>query len=138
MLKISPRLINELKDDEVFVFGSNESGVHGGGAAKTALKFGAKHGEALGLQGKTYAIPTVNASVTHKLPIEKVNKYVEEFLSFAKENKDKKFFVTEIGCGIAGFRISDIAPMFKCVVEKENEYENVYLPESFIKFIKNN
>lgn len=138
MSKVSPRLINELKDNEIFVFGSNESGIHGGGAAKTALRFGAKNGESFGLQGKTFAIPTVNASVRGKLPIEKVKRYVEEFLKFAKENKDKIFLVTEIGCGIAGFRISDIAPMFKSVVENEAEYENIYLPESFIKFIESN
>lgn len=138
MSKISPKFIENLNDNEIFVFGSNESGIHESGADKTALKFGAKHGEAFGLHGKTFAIPTVNAGVTHKLPLEKIKKYVEDFLKFAKENKEKKFLVTEIGCGIAGFRISDIAPLFKDAVIEEEEYDNIYLPESFVKFIETN
>jgi len=131
-MRITPNNITELKPQEIFIFGSNESGRHGRGAAKTALKWGAIYGKAVGLQGRTYAIPTVNASVTNKISITKVKYYVNQFTEFAKKNPEFTFLVTEIGCGLAGFNHKEIAPLFlDCL-----ELENVYLPKKFLTILE--
>jgi hypothetical protein len=127
--RISPEWINTLEDDEIFVFGSNLEGFHGGGAAATARKWGAIWGQGVGLQGKTYAIPTMHGGV------ETIKPYVDDFLSFAKSNTDLKFLVTEIGCGIAGFKAEEIAPLFKSAIEEN--IENIYLPLSFCNLLIN-
>ncbi len=122
--RISPRWIDSLEENEIFVFGSNLQGMHGGGAARVAHeKFGAIWGEGIGLQGQSYAIPTMHGGVDAIAP------YVNDFIAFAKEHPELKFLVTEIGCGIAGFRISEMAPLFKEALE----VENVYLPERFVE-----
>ncbi len=131
-MRITPNNITELKDNEIFVFGSNESGRHGKGAAKTALGWGAKWGQARGLQGKTYGVPTKDHSVRVVLPVSKIQIYVNEFIEFAKERQDLTFLVTEIGCGLAGYKPKDIAPLF----QEAKDIENIYLPERFIRFIK--
>lgn len=123
----SPAIISELLDGEIFVFGSNMSGRHGKGAAKTAMKWGARYGQASGLQGRTYGIPTVNASITQKLSLEKIAGFVDEFATFAEANQEKKFLVTEIGCGLAGWTPEDIAPLF----ERASTLSNVHLPKKF-------
>jgi hypothetical protein len=129
--RVTPDSIKILKSNEVFVFGSNESGRHGKGAAKTALSWGAKYGQAFGLQGDTFAIPTVNSSISNKLSIKKIKYWVDKFIQFAKENPDKKFLVTEIGCGLAGWKPKDISPLFKeCVT-----LNNVCLPRKFWKIV---
>ena len=126
--RISPRWINSLEKNEVFVFGSNLQGMHGGGAARVAHeKFGAVWGEGIGLQGQSYAIPTMHGDVDAIAP------YVNDFIAFAKEHPELKFLVTEIGCGIAGFRISEMAPLFKEALKMEN----IYLPERFIEVLGN-
>ena len=127
--RISPKWIDKLEDDEIFVFGSNLDGLHGGGAAAVARKWGAIWGQGVGLQGQTYAIPTMQGGV------ETIEPYVDEFLSFAKSNPILKFLVTEIGCGIAGFTIEQIAPLFKYSLDEN--IENVFLPESFYKILTN-
>jgi len=121
--RVSPKWIKKLEKDEVFVFGSNLSGFHAGGAAALAMKWGAVWGQGVGLQGQTYAIPTMQGGV------ETIKPYVDEFLSFAKTHPELKFLVTEIGCGIAGFTPDDIAPLFKKAIDED--FANVYLPESF-------
>jgi len=122
--RISDKWITKLSKNEIFVFGSNLVGAHGGGAAAIAhKKFGAVWGEGVGLHGQTYAIPTMQGGV------ETIKPYIDEFLSFAKAHPELKFLVTEIGCGIAGFTVKEIAPLF-CAAIDEN-IENVYLPESF-------
>ena len=122
--RISPRWIDSLEENEIFVFGSNLQGMHGGGAARVAHeKFGAVWGEGIGLQGQSYAIPTMHGGVDVIAP------YVNDFIAFAKEHPELKFLVTEIGCGIAGFRISEMAPLFKEALKMEN----IYLPERFIE-----
>jgi hypothetical protein len=121
----SPRWITALAPNEIFVFGSNLAGFHGGGAAELAMDWGAIWGQGVGLQGQTYAIPTMFDSVTEIKP------YVDEFLVFAKEHPELKFLVTEIGCGIAGWTVAEIAPLFKSAVSEN--IENVYLPESFFE-----
>jgi hypothetical protein len=119
------RLVTNLKDDEVFVFGSNESGRHGKGAAKLALSWGAKLGEGRGLHGQTYGIPTKDSRVK-TLPLSKIRKYVDDFIEFAKTS-NSTFLVTEIGCGLAGYKAKDIAPFF----HKAKDLKNVSLPQKF-------
>ncbi len=127
MQRISPKWIDKLEDNEVFVFGSNLKGLHVSGAAAVARKWGAIWGEGIGLHGQTYAIPTMQGGV------DTIKPYVDEFLSFAKSNPNLKFFVTEIGCGIAGFKVEEIAPLFKNVFVEN--IKNVFLPESFHKIL---
>lgn len=123
----TPDRITELKPDEVFVFGSNLAGMHGGGAAYAAFKlFGAVMGCGVGLRGQSYAIPTMQGGV------ETIKPYVDDFIAFAKEHPELFFFVTRIGCGIAGFRDKEIAPLFA----EAHGLENVCLPESFAKALK--
>jgi hypothetical protein len=131
-MNITKDYITELKDNEIFVFGSNESGRHGKGAAKTAMKWGAIYGKPFGLQGKTFGIPTVNASITNKLKIKKIKIYVDKFIAITKTKPKLKFLVTEIGCGLAGHNIKDIAPLF----EECLGLNNIYLPKRFIRIIK--
>jgi len=121
--RISPKWIDKLEANEIFVFGSNLEGRHGGGAAAVAKKWGAIWGQGVGLQGQTYAIPTMQGGV------ETIKPYVNEFLLFAKAHPELKFLVTEIGCGIAGFTVQEIAPLFKAALEEN--IENVYLPQRF-------
>lgn len=119
----TPERISQLRPDEVFVFGSNLAGMHGGGAAWVARqKFGAIMGQGVGLQGQSYAIPTMQGGV------ETIAPYVDEFLSFAKEHPELFFYVTRIGCGIAGFRDSQIAPLFAGAIG----IPNICLPDTFV------
>ena len=117
--RTTPEFITELQPNEIFVFGSNLKGMHGGGAAYIAYhKFGAIMGQGVGLQGQSYAIPTMQGGV------ETIRPYVDEFIAFAKENKNMTFLVTRIGCGIAGFTDDEISPLF----EKARDVENIVLP----------
>ena len=125
--RITPRWIDSLKENEIFVFGSNLAGMHGGGAARIArLHFGAVMGKGVGLQGQSYAIPTMQGGV------ETIRPYVDDFIDFANHHPELHFLVTPIGCGIAGFEAEDIAPLFK----KAKEMKNISLPESFWKVIE--
>lgn len=98
---------------DIFVFGSNLAGRHGKGAAYEARKrHGAIYGQGIGLQGQSYAIPTKN-EVLETLPLCAIRLYVNRFLTFAHEHPEMEFFVTRIGCGLAGYTDEQIAPMFK-------------------------
>lgn len=120
----TPDNISSLLPNEVFVFGSNLAGKHLGGAAKIAHKcFGAVWGEGIGLHGQTYAIPTMQGGV------ETIQPYVNDFITFAQSHPELKFFVTRIGCGIAGFKDVDIAPLFKAAFD----VDNILLPKSFVE-----
>ena len=120
--RITDDFITTLKSDEVLVFGSNLAGAHGGGAAAAAhMYFGAVWGQGVGLQGQSYAIPTMQGGV------ETIAPYVDEFIEYAKNHPDKRFLVTEIGCGIAGFTPEEIAPLFKDAVS----IDNISLPARF-------
>ena len=122
----TPERITELKPNEIFVFGSNLAGSHGGGAARLAYnRFGAIWGQGVGLQGQSYAIPTMQGGV------ETVKPYVDEFICFAQTRPDLKFYVTQIGCGIAGFTVYEIAPLFT----KAIDLENVILPKEFVEVL---
>jgi hypothetical protein len=123
----TPERISELKPNEIFVFGSNLAGAHGGGAARIAYqRFGAIMGQGVGLQGQSYAIPTMQGGV------ETIKPYVDEFIVFAAKHPEMKFLVTKIGCGIAGFRNEEIAPLFVGAID----VENVILPKSFVEVIQ--
>ena len=123
----TPERITELKPNEIFVFGSNLSGAHGGGAARLAYnRFGAIWGQGVGLQGKSYAIPTMQGGV------ETIKPYVDEFFAFSKAHPELKFLVTKIGCGIAGFTDAEIAPLFKDAID----LKNVFLPKAFVGVIE--
>ena len=131
----TPDKITELKENQIFVFGSNLNGNHAGGAARLAVeKFGATEGQAKGLQGQSYAIPTLNKDM-QKLSIEDISKSIDTLYSFANDNADLEFYVTKIGCGIAGFEIEEIANIFK---SKEFTPFNIILPMEFtlIKGVK--
>jgi hypothetical protein len=122
--EFTPERITGLKSDEIFVFGSNLAGMHGGGAAYVAFRqFGAVMGCGVGLRGQSYAIPTMQGGV------ETIKPYVDDFIAFAREHPELFFYVTRIGCGIAGFRDKEIAPLFSEAVG----LDNVCLPESFVK-----
>ncbi|MDE6247622.1 MAG: hypothetical protein K2M41_07260 [Muribaculaceae bacterium] len=128
-LKFTPENITSLGEDEVFVFGSNLEGRHIGGAARVAReKFGAVMGQGVGMQGQSYAIPTMQGGV------ETIKPYVDEFIDLAREWDQTTFYVTRIGCGIAGFKDEEIAPLF---AEALPLY-NVRLPESFVRIIEEN
>lgn len=123
--RITPEFITDLKADEVFVFGSNTAGAHHGGAARLAERqFGAIMGQGEGLQGQSYAIPTIG------LRMGEIEAAVLRFIDFAQLNPDKKFFVTRIGCGIAGFTPKEMAPFFASAYG----VENITLPRDFWKF----
>ena len=110
-------------NNEIFVFGSNLAGRHGKGAALEArLKHGAKYGNPIGLQGNSYAIPTKDSNLV-TLPLNKIKKYVDDFIIFATKENDLIFKLTRIGCVLAGYKDEDIAPMFV------NAPQNVILPD---------
>lgn len=125
----TPEWIKELRPNEIFVFGSNLAGMHGGGAARVAMdRFGAIWGQGVGLQGSCYAIPTMQGGV------ETIKPYVDEFIAFAKLHPEYTFLVTPIGCGIAGFTVEEIAPLFSHAMD----IENILLPASFARIINDN
>lgn len=119
--RVASDRIADLGENEIFVFGSNIQGAHGGGAAWYAhKKFGAQWGVGEGLTGRTYALPTMEgkASLQHA---------VEHFIACAKEHPEQTFLVTAVGCGIAGYTPDEVAPLFK----EATSLENVYLPQVF-------
>lgn len=120
--RVTPSWIDDLQENQVFVFGSNLAGMHGGGAARVArLRFGAVMGNGVGMQGRSYAIPTMQGGT------ETIRPYVNDFIAYAKKHPEMTFLVTPIGCGIAGFEPEDIAPLF----EEASNVENIWLPKSF-------
>jgi len=121
----TPEKITSLKPQEIFVFGSNLAGRHGAGAALLAAqRFGAKRGVGEGPTGYCYAIPTKDENI-QTLPLREINCYVIEFLNYANMNPGLTFLVTKIGCGLAGYSVEEIAPMFHKVPK------NVILPVEF-------
>ena len=122
----APDKIDSLRANEIFVFGSNLQGLHGGGAARAAhQRFGAIMGVGVGLQGQSYAIPTMQGGVGTVRP------YVDQFIDFARNRPDLTFLVTRIGCGIAGFTDADIAPLFRAALP----VANILLPKSFVAIL---
>ena len=120
--RVSRAKIITLDPNEVFVFGSNLRGMHNGGAARYAMdRFGAEPGTGVGMTGRCYAIPTMQGGVETIVP------YVNDFFDYARNHPELKFLVTRIGCGIAGFKDTDIAPLFKTAYD----VTNVLLPATF-------
>jgi hypothetical protein len=115
--------------DCVLVFGSNTKGNHDGGGARCALnEWGAEMGKAEGRQGQSYAIPTVNQDPNRgEVTLMEIEKSVDKFIEHASQHPEEKFLLTEIGCGAAGFKPKQIAPMFMVAPK------NVVIPESFAK-----
>lgn len=127
--RVTPEFITSLKDNEIFVFGSNLSGSHGGGAALLAYRrFGAIWGEGVGLQGQSYGIPTMHGGLDVIAP------YVDQFIAFAMQHQELFFLVTKVGCGIAGFTVKQIAPLFKNAMH----VKNIALPQEFWDILEKN
>jgi hypothetical protein len=130
-MKYTPENITRLEPNQIFTYGANEKFYHGAGAAKLALKWGAKHGMA-GLVGQTYGIPTKDKKI-QTLPLDKIQLHVNDFLATAFSHQEYEFLVTKIGCGLALYQPKDVAPLFKTI--KTGVFENVILPEEFYKYL---
>ena len=123
--RVTPEHIIDLQSNEIFVFGSNANGFHAGGAAAFAMnRFGAVWGQGEGLQGRSYAIPTMEG-------LDSLKAAVERFTTFAEQHPELRFLVTRIGCGIAGHTVEEIAPLFSGCIQ----LENVALPAEFWKHL---
>lgn len=123
-------IIKSLPEDTVFVFGSNMAGQHAGGAARTALEhFGAMTGVGRGWSGQSYAIPTMNEHL-QQMPLSQIQHYIDDFKIYTKNHPKMTYFITSIGCGIAGYKTEEIAPMFKGISH------NVIFPSSFRPFVE--
>ena len=130
-MRITPKYIKELKENEIFVFGSNKQARHGKGAALTARnKFGAIYGQSKGLQGQSYAIITKELRKEYQpVSLQEVKEGVDTFIQFARDNEHLTFYVVELGCNLAYFTVEQIAPLFKPAMR----LKNVYLPERFLE-----
>lgn len=123
--RVTPDRISSLEKGQIFVFGSNAAGMHGGGAAYTAMqRFGAILGQGDGLQGQSYAISTMEG-------IDAMRENIDRFIAFARQHPELTFLVTRIGCGIAGYKVSDVAPLFASALD----VKNIYLPLDFWKVL---
>lgn len=131
--RTTPENITELKPNEVFVFGSNLSGIHGGGAARKALEWGAEYGNPIGIQGQTFAIPTKSLRIERTLTIAEIQPYVLIFIGYASSHPEKTFLVTEIGCGLAGLTPEQVAPLFVL----STDVSNIHLPKRFWDILNN-
>lgn len=124
--RYTPDKVESLNENEILVFGSTLKGAHKGGVAKLALeRFGATMGQGIGLQGRSYAIPSLQTDLSRIAP------YVAKFIEFAKEHPNNIFIVTKIGCGRAGYQVSDIAPLFVDAYLMDN----IVLPKEFCDII---
>lgn len=131
----TPEIINHLEPNEIFVFGSNEAGIHGGGAAKIAReKFGAIYGVPFGLMGQSFAIPTKDENL-ETLLLSNIQNYLVSFIKFAIDSPQLKFYLTKIGCGLAGYTTNDIKLiLWKAVDSATNNGElpqNIIIPIEF-------
>jgi hypothetical protein len=124
--RITPEVITTLQPNDIFVFGSNLAGIHGAGAAKQALQFGATFGKGIGLVGNTFAIPTKDIQLKSML-LEDIRIIINAFIFVAIDYPNLTFLVTKIGCGLAGYTPNDIAPLFKDAIN----VDNIHLPTEF-------
>lgn len=123
-MRFTPEIIENLQQDEVFVFGSNINGQHCSGAARMAHeRFGAVWGKGVGIQGNSYAIPTMQGDLNI------LRLYVDDFIDYAYTHPYLTFLVTRIGCGIAGYKDYEIAPLFKNALK----HRNIIIPSSFAR-----
>lgn len=129
-MKITPENITSLSPNEIFCFGSNLRGIHGGGAALTAMKWGAIPTIGEGLQGQTYALPTKDYDLnTRTLP--DIYESVIRLLQCVEQKPDKLFMITKVGCGLAGLTVEQVAPMFRQFLD----LDNVSLPQEFVDLL---
>lgn len=128
--RFTPDLVEQLSNCEIFVFGSNLEGMHMGGAARVAhQKFGAEWGVGDGPTGRCYAIPTMHGG------LEDIRPYAEKFIAYAKAHPMNRFLLTRVGCGIAGFKDSDMAQLFEDVLDIPNiAYPRQWLPYMTIDY----
>lgn len=130
----TPEIINHLEPNEIFVFGSNEAGIHGGGAAKIAReKFGAIYGVPFGLMGQSFAIPTKDENLKTLL-LSNIQNYLVSFIKFAIDSPQLKFYLTKIGCGLAGYTTNDIKLILWKAVDSATNGElpqNIIIPIEF-------
>lgn len=119
---------------DIFVFGSNTAGYHGAAAARYAMEnHGAVWGRGVGLYGNSYALPTKDRKI-ETLSIKEIEQHVEDFFEVVRRNPDLTFWVTQIGCGLAGFKAKQIAPLFALALE----LDNVKLPKAFLEILCDN
>ena len=125
--RVTPENIRTLDEGSIFVFGSNKEGLHGGGAARFAYEhLGAEWGVGVGPTGQCYAIPTMDGKISI------IKKHVNDFIDYALFHPELMFYVTPIGCGIAGWTPEKIAPLFKFC----KDMQNVALPKCFWEVLK--
>lgn len=130
--KFTPENIEGLKENEIFVFGSNTQGQHHGGAARVAFeKFGAEWGVGRGLTGKSYAIPTLDDNRNKVSRNELLNSFAD-FIKFASYNKDLTFYLTKVGCGIAGWNIEEVKELFHNAILFMKQDEGIDSPNNLI------
>lgn len=130
-MKVTPENISSLGTNEIFVFGSNLRGAHGGGAAYLAQdKFGAENGIGEGMTGHSYALPTKDYNIITRSLFD-IYESVVRLFQCVQDNPDKLFMVTKVGCGLAGLTVDQIAPMFRQFMG----LDNVSLPQEFIDFL---
>lgn len=128
VLTFTPDNVLSVLDHQIFVFGSNLSGYHTSGLAKLARQnFGARYGLGEGISGRCYALPVKDENLV-KLPLKLIHFYVKRFIDIATLNPSVTFLLTKVGCGKSGYRVEDIAPMFK------NVPSNVVVPVEFYNF----
>jgi hypothetical protein len=132
-MKFTPENITELTDNQIFCYGANASWKHGAGAAKAALKFGAKHGFGP-VCGATYGIPTKDKNI-QTLPLDKIKDHINDFLVVVEANLDYEFLLTKIGCGLCNFSIDEIANLFLDFLPLPS---NLVVPVEFYNYWKAN
>lgn len=126
--QFTPEHITKLEPNEIFVFGSNGRGVHGKGAAKVAMSFGAVYGQAQGKQGQTYAIITKKDwRVMRSSTLQEIQDGLKVFMTYAKQHPELTFLVVKLGCSLGGYSVSEIAELFHSLVIPSN----VVLPKEF-------
>jgi hypothetical protein len=130
-MKTLDRIVTYLEPNQIFVFGSNLSGIHGAGAARTARRWGAKMGLGEGISGKTYALPTVDKKIKNTLTLPRIKKHVEKFIECVENNPHMEFLLTDVGCGLAGYDAKEVAPLFK----EAKDLPNITWPKSFVEVL---
>jgi len=128
----TPENLKKLESNEVFVFGSNTEGKHAGGAAAVAFEsFGAVMGQAVGMQGQSYAIPTMTPDGFKVSPVDLL-KSLLDFVSYVEQNQDKIFYLTKIGTGIAGWSMREVRRIFWTAVDFVKPEEECSLPANLV------
>lgn len=130
MKRITPENITLVTSDMRILIGTNESGIHGAGIAKVAFdNWGLDWGKGFGPSGFCFGLPTKNWSI-RQLPLDVIENYVQRYIDWCQHEVKLKHYVTKIGCGLAGYTVPDIAPMFFTC----KRFTNMWLPQDFLDF----